>query len=91
VFFTDGSGGDIHSEELTKNYPNKGRKDVGVKDAGNVAEFVIRLYGALLATQAVLVFAIRNEEGRVKRVALKGYFGCFLASFTALCWEHLKV
>ena len=57
MFFTDGSGGDIHPEDLQ---PQKGRKHLDVKDAGNVAEFVIRLYGALLATQAVLVFAIRN-------------------------------
>lgn len=48
-------------------------------------------YGALLATQYLLVMSIRNEDGRVKRTFVKAYFYFFAATLSAVVLEHMYV
>jgi len=76
VFFTEGSWDHgVH----------RGRGD----DGDNVAHFMIRLYGALLAAQAWIVHSIRGvKNGTMQRNVLRGYFFCFLASLFTVCTAH---
>merc|ERR1711998_339169 len=55
----------------------------------NVALFMIRLYGALLASQGYLVYSIRTvDDGQVKRAFVMAYFGCFAGSLLAVIYAH---
>mmetsp|Transcript_30981 Transcript_30981/g.99401 ORF Transcript_30981/g.99401 Transcript_30981/m.99401 type:complete len:168 (-) Transcript_30981:1517-2020(-) len=80
VFFTDGSVSDgVHSGAGASN------------SQGSVAHFMIRLYGALLGTQAWLVWVVAKvDDGYVKRAFIQGYFGCFAASLAAVVAAHAQ-
>lgn len=51
---------------------------------------MVRMYGALLCTQYLLVQTARGLDGHLKRQFVKAYFYCFCATLIAVLLEHFQ-
>lgn len=74
VFFTDSS---VHD-------------GVHGSTGGNVAHVMIRLYCALIVAQGWIISHLVKANGKLKKVIVQSFFGCFLASTLALLVAHFS-